>query len=141
MKKSKLLKIVSLVLGLSFILVACGQGGTNEPEKPATNGEGQVSETQYKDTITVAMTAQPPTLDASLTQSQVTFGVAGNIFEQLYTMNAEYIPTPELAESVEVSEDGLEYVFTLRQGVKFHNAKEMTADDVEIGRASCRERV
>lgn len=130
MKKSKLLKIVSLVLGLSFILVACGQGGTNEPEKPATNGEGQVSETQYKDTITVAMTAQPPTLDASLTQSQVTFGVAGNIFEQLYTMNAEYIPTPELAESVEVSEDGLEYVFTLRQGVKFHNAKEMTADDV-----------
>ena len=84
MKKSKLLKIVSLVLGLSFILVACGQGGTNEPEKPATNGEGQVSETQYKDTITVAMTAQPPTLDASLTQSQVTFGVAGNIFEQLY---------------------------------------------------------
>ncbi|TJX15848.1 ABC transporter substrate-binding protein [Tissierella creatinini] len=130
MRKSKIFKLVSLVLCLSFILAACGQGGTDTKEQPPTNEETGAKETQYKDTITVAMTAQPPTLDASLTQSQVTFGVAGNIFEQLYTMNAEYIPTPELAESVEISEDKLEYVFTLRQGVKFHNGKEMKADDV-----------
>lgn len=128
MVKFKILKIVSLVLGLSLILVACGQGGSNSPEQPSTNGSTKGNE--YKDTITVAMTAQPPTLDASLTQSQVTYGVAGNIFEQLYTMNAEYIPTPELAKSVEISEDGLEYTFTLREGVKFHNGKEMTSDDV-----------
>lgn len=128
LNKFKLLKIVGLVLILSMVLAACGQAGSKTTEEQPVTGESP--EKEYRDTITVAMTAQPPTLDASLTQSQVTFGVAGNIFEQLYTMNEEYVPTPELAESVEVSDDGLEYVFTLRQGVKFHNGKEMTADDV-----------
>ena len=37
---------------------------------------------------------------------------------------------PDLATGVTVSPDGLTYVFALRQGVKFHNGKEMTSADV-----------
>src|SRR5690606_22407701 len=37
---------------------------------------------------------------------------------------------PLLAESYEVSDDGLVYTIKLRQGVKFHNGAEMTAEDV-----------
>jgi peptide/nickel transport system substrate-binding protein len=41
-------------------------------------------------------------------------------------------PSPMLAESVDVSDDGMEYTFTLRSGVSFHNGKELTSEDVKF---------
>lgn len=140
MKIRKFSLLLSTV-ALFVLLAACGgnnnantAGGANtgtgtEAGSNATQAPSEEAK-EYKDELHVALTAQPPTLDTAQTVSAVALDTAGNIFEQLYTLNADYEPVPQLAESVERSEDGLAYTFKLREGVKFHNGKEMTAEDV-----------
>lgn len=50
--------------------------------------------------------------------------------ETLTTLSKDGQPKGLLAESWEVSEDGLTYTFKIREGVKFHNGRDMTAADV-----------
>ncbi|MBN1316069.1 MAG: ABC transporter substrate-binding protein, partial [Anaerolineales bacterium] len=52
------------------------------------------------------------------------------VFESLVGFGADGEWKGVLAESWDVSEDGLTWTFHLREGVKFHNGREMTADDV-----------
>ena len=105
-------------------LVAC----SNED---ATETGTEVNEAvEYRDTLNIALTAQPPTLDTANTVSAVALDVAGNIYQQLFQLDANYAPTPILAESYELSEDGKTYTIKLREGVKFHNGDVMEASDV-----------
>ena len=85
---------------------------------------------EYETRLKVALTAQPPTLDPPLTVSQAALDVAQNFFETLYTQDGNFNPTPMLAKSCEISDDRRTYTFRLREGVLFHNGKEMDADDV-----------
>ena len=53
------------------------------------------------------------------------------IYEPLYFFNhADGKNEPRLAESYTISEDGLTYTFVIKKGVKFHNGKELKAEDV-----------
>ena len=55
-----------------------------------------------------------------------------NVYEQLVTYNGADATSfvPALAESWIVSDDGLTYVFKIRNGVKFHEGQDLTAEDV-----------
>ena len=53
-----------------------------------------------------------------------------NIHNAMLELDPWYVLQPTLAESFDVSEDGLEYTFNLRQGVPFHDGEEFTAEDV-----------
>jgi ABC-type transport system substrate-binding protein len=72
------------------------------------------------------------TLDPAIGYDWKNWSVIKSVFDGLM----DYKPgttelVPDLAESVDVSDDGLTYTFKLRQGVKFHNGREMTAADVK----------
>jgi peptide/nickel transport system substrate-binding protein len=55
------------------------------------------------------------------------------VFNGLTRMNADLSVVPDLAESWSSTEDLKQWTFTLRRGVKFHNGREMVADDIVAG--------
>src|SRR5437667_9038070 len=73
---------------------------------------------------------EPPALDAQWTSASITEPLTNHIHEGLYSLDSGARPIPMLAEGHTVSKDGLAYTFKLRQGIKFHNGKEMTSEDV-----------
>jgi peptide/nickel transport system substrate-binding protein len=74
---------------------------------------------------------EPPSLDAHWTTATLTEVLANHLYEGLYSLDEGYRPIPMLAEGMPaVSRDGLTYTFKLRQGIKFHNGKELTSEDV-----------
>src|SRR5688572_23951958 len=74
---------------------------------------------------------EPPSLDPHWGTQTITEVLANHIFEGLYALDEGYRPIPMLADGMPaVSKDGLTYTIKLRKGVKFHNGKEMTSDDV-----------
>ncbi len=80
--------------------------------------------------LRVGNLGEPPALDAHWTTASITETLTNHIYEGLYSLDSGNRPIPMLAEGVAISKDGLVYTFKLRQGVKFHNGKEMTSEDV-----------
>src|SRR5262249_58065001 len=74
--------------------------------------------------------SEPASLDAHWTTASITEMLTNHIYEGLYSLDSNNRPIPMLAEGHTAIKDGLVYTFKLRQGVKFHNGKEMTSDDV-----------
>ncbi|MSP83827.1 MAG: ABC transporter substrate-binding protein, partial [Alphaproteobacteria bacterium] len=82
--------------------------------------------------IVVTFQSDMATLDPMVGYDWSNWGLIKVLFDQLM----DYVPgtgelTTDLAESFEVSPDGLVYTFKLRQGVKFHNGREMAAADMK----------
>jgi len=79
----------------------------------------------------LAMIAEPQGLDPMITTADLVGTIMQHVYEPLYTFDANWNVAPMLAESLPtVSKDGLTYTIPLRKGVKFHNGREMNADDV-----------
>jgi len=77
-----------------------------------------------------ALEGEPPTLDPHWATATVVMTVASHWAESLFTQGAKYEVIPDLAESFTTSDDLKVYDIKLRQGVLFHNGKEMTSEDV-----------
>jgi peptide/nickel transport system substrate-binding protein/oligopeptide transport system substrate-binding protein len=74
--------------------------------------------------------ANPITLDPALVTDAYGGTIVRQIFDGLVQFDANLKPIPALAEFWEASRDGRTWTFALRQGVKFHNGREVTAQDI-----------
>ncbi len=118
-----------LFLAALTLLSACNKppqkaGTLGAPTKPPPTGTVIPAEYRFP------LPADPLTLDPAHITDTVSDSVARRIFSQLVRFAPDLSIVDDLAESHTISADGLEYSFKLRQGVKFHNGRELTADDV-----------
>ncbi|MDP9436634.1 MAG: ABC transporter substrate-binding protein, partial [Actinomycetota bacterium] len=81
-------------------------------------------------TLVAALSGEPDQLDPHKTSAYPSFQVLENVFDTLVQPGKDLEFEPALAERWETSEDDLTWTFTLRQGVKWHNGRDLTADDV-----------
>ncbi|SDB74074.1 ABC transporter substrate-binding protein [Belnapia rosea] len=81
-------------------------------------------------TLQMTLVPEPPILQLGVNNQGPTQVAASKIFQGLLRYNQKLEPLPELAKSWAVSSDGREYLFHLQEGVKFHDGRPMTADDV-----------
>jgi peptide/nickel transport system substrate-binding protein len=77
-----------------------------------------------------ATISETPALDVQVTTADVTALIGLHMFETLYAFDASFAPQPQLAAGEKLLDGGKTIVITLRQGVPFHNGKEMTSEDV-----------
>ena len=82
-----------------------------------------------EDTIIVGLSADITTFEPAAISSRDNANIVRHIFGTLYSIGADGSVVPDLAENLEISEDGLAYVYTMREGLTCHNGEPLTAED------------
>lgn len=128
MKKQILAGILAGLLVLS--LAACGSAAV-PGESGAAAASSEASDSPEASTLHVAMMTDPEGLDPQKTAAASTYLVSSNVYEPLILIDQNWEVQPRLATSWEVAEDHRSVLFHLKRGVKFHDGREMTAEDVK----------
>ena len=81
--------------------------------------------------LTLAASAQPDTLDPQATSATSSFQTSKSLYDTLVEVDPQGEIIPALAESWETSDDGLTLSFTLREGVQFHDGTTFDSADVK----------
>src|SRR5918996_234388 len=109
--------VAVLILGLTLTMWSAGFTAA-----PSTPGE----------TLTIAVPDESPGLDPTTSPAAAIARIVyNNLLEGLVKVNMQGEVVRALAERYSVSIDGTVYTVTLRHGVKFHNGRPLTAEDIK----------
>lgn len=114
MKHKKWIGTVMVLSGL--VLAGCSNNGNNKT-------------TASKQVLNWTESSQISTVDLAQATDTLSFNVLMNTQEGLYRLNSKGTPTGALATKTDISKDGKTYTINLRQGVKWTNGDEVTAQD------------
>lgn len=121
--KKYLRYLIFAALAFSLVLTGCS--------KESSTGSG--GSKGKKNNLIIGLEAEPTSLDAHQISDYNSSRASMEIYDQLVQFKDESTELePDLAEKWDVSEDGLQYTFYLKEGVKFHDGTEVNADAVKF---------
>ena len=135
--RKKLLALLLLVSLLSAVLCGCKDGSA---EQRTADGQeptiGSTGETANEITVGIAQDLDD-SLDPHKAVAAGTKEVMFNVFEGLMKPTPDGDLIPAVADRYELSEDKTTYIFTLREGVQFHNGEPVETGDVVYSIQRC----
>ncbi|MEN8905947.1 MAG: peptide ABC transporter substrate-binding protein [Clostridiales bacterium] len=121
--KRVFLMFLVLIFTVSTLLVGCDT--SRDSDKNDDKGEKNSK-------VVINLAAEPPELDSTVTTDTTSFTVLRHAMEGLIRLDENNEVIPGVAESWEISEDGLTYTFKLRDDSKWSNGDKVTANDFEF---------
>lgn len=130
--RKKVFFIVGLVMIVSMAIASC-QPATATPVATQSSTQESTGFTSKDPTTVVEETfGDVVTLDTGYAYDSASFTVQANVYDALVWYNgdnaSEFVPM--LATSWDISPDGMDYTFHIREGVKFHDGTTLTPTDV-----------
>lgn len=123
-RKTALMMLSVLMVLAIFLSVCSGSKSSNSSEKKSAGKPQQGGD------LVVGSTGEPTLFNPLYSTDVVSSDIEGMIYSTLLETDEKLNVKPALAEKVTESKDGLTYDVKIRKGVKFHDGKELTADDV-----------
>ena len=131
--KKRLMSLLLVTVLMMTALSGCAGGTDKSSEDNSSVGADTTptGEPTYGGSVVVGIQQDIDSLDPHKATAAGTKEILFNIFEGLVKPDENGNLMNAVASDYSVSEDGLTYTFTLRDGVKFHNGNPVTAEDVK----------
>ncbi len=147
MKAKRLIALVLVLSMVFFAMASCAKDSATEngtadnsntqaasDKEESNDSTGNDTETEMvKDSLIVANTAEPDTwfpFHSTLNTNMSEVPILHNIYDTPLKMMPDGSKVGLLAETWDISEDGMEYTLHLREGVTFSNGNPFNADDI-----------
>lgn len=92
--------------------------------------QGNAAEINRGGTMMVALTADPPSINAGITTDIAALNLSGQVYSTIIRANADGDLLPYLAKSWSMSPDGKTYTFKFFENIKWHDGQPFSSDDV-----------
>lgn len=125
------MKKIIVFLLLALVIITGCKGKQAQTEQAVVKGNSD--EPAYGDALIVGSIGEPSNLIYMLASDSASHDIAGLMFNGLVKYHTDLSVIGDLAESWDISKDGLVITFHLRKGVKWADGTAFTADDVKFG--------
>jgi peptide/nickel transport system substrate-binding protein len=124
---NRLFKSLAVIMAVGLLLTGCGS--SSKSTEQSASPSAQSGQTASGGTLKIGLDVDAGTLDPRLSKDTSASRAIELIYDGLVYLDANLKPQPNLAEKWS-NPDPTTWVFNLRQGVKWHDGQDFTADDV-----------